>query len=215
MPSPRRLRAVLGFKRKNVPGVIAGAWGIHNGLADHPDLFPAPSPPLGTLLSLIKAAEAAQIQARTRAIGSAATRDVKVGELWTCLELLLKYVQSRADESSDLAEMLIQNAGMKVATPPVHGKGLLEIRQTQPGTVVVSAFVSLLRAQGGCKSRRVTFNWRYTADNGETWIQPPSTPVGNIEISGLPSMTRVGFSVCISDATGTRPWSDMTTALVR
>lgn len=213
MSGYRRIRAILGVRKKDVPAVIVRAKSVYNGLEGHPALFPSPNPPLAVLLAQIEALDDAQIFAGTRARGAASVRDVKRDNVWTTLELLLKYVQSLCDASSEQAEFLIVTAGMKVAEAPTHGKAVLEVRQKHSGAVVLSAFVAFLMAGKGAK--RVSFNWRYTTNGGETWIQPLSTPVGNITIEGLTPMTTVGFCVSVSTADGPGEWSQIVTVLIR
>jgi len=210
---PGRVRAILGFKRNNIPVVLARSKTIYNGLHGSPGLYPAPNPPLVTFLSQIQSLDVAQVAVGTRTRGSASARDAQRDVLWSSLELLLKYVQSLCDASPEHAAALIETAGMVVAIPPTHGKDVLEVRQQQPGTVALSAYVALLTAGKG--SKKTSFNWRYTLDDGQTWIQPLSTPVGNIVIKGLTPMTTVGFCVSVSDSDGVGPWSQIVRFLVR
>jgi hypothetical protein len=166
-------------------------------------------------LSQIEALDDAQVVAGTRARGSASRRNVKRDELWTTLELLLKYVQSVADAASSVegAMVIVEAAAFELAASPTYQKDLLEVRQSQPGAPVeLSAYVRLLTAGKG--ARQVSFNWRYTLNGGESWVQVPSTPVGNTVIAGLPR-TEVGFAVCVSDAEGTDAWTPTVTFDVR
>jgi hypothetical protein len=215
MVALRTIRAVLGFRKRKANVVLWRSKEIHAGLAGRPDLFASPSPPLSQLQGLVEALDAAQVAVQLGGHGAAAARDVTLTELWTCLELLLKYVQSLVAKcSEDEAVALILAAGMKVANAPVHDKRVIEVRQRQSGTVELFAFVALLRREKGSRSRKINFNWRYTLNGGESWVPLPSTPVGNIVVSGLPPLTEVGFSVSITDADGPGRWCDTVPFLV-
>jgi hypothetical protein len=76
---------------------------------------------------------------------------------------------------------------------------------------VAKANASLLK-QG--RRRATTYNWRYTADGGKTWVVAPSTPVAHTTFTGLAPLTVYGVQVCITDATGTTAWSDTATIVV-
>jgi hypothetical protein len=46
------------------------------------------------------------------------------------------------------------------------------------------------------------------------YINEEPTPVAHTSISGLPTMTEVGFHVVVKDATGTSAWSQTVTIFV-
>jgi hypothetical protein len=73
--------------------------------------------------------------------------------------------------------------------------------------------VSLVK-QGRTTRRATTYNWRYTADAGKTWVVAPSTPVAHTTFTGLAPLTVYGVQVCITDAAGTTAWSDTATIVV-
>jgi hypothetical protein len=212
MAEQQRIRAVLGFKRRDVPVVLARAKMIHAGLADHPGLFPAPEPPLSLLLDQIGELDEAQVQLRMRAI-LASERNTKRDALWTTLELLNAHVQAQGDAlPPNEAKALFEAAGFQIAAAPVSQKKLLKVRQLHSGAVELRAYVAVLT--GRKRGKRVTFHWRYTLDGGATWSQPLSTPVGHVLVEGLPPLATVGFAVSASDANGQGAWTQTVSFIV-
>jgi hypothetical protein len=209
----RRLRAILGFKRNNIPVVLGRSRSIYAGLASDTALFATPNPPLATFLDQIEALNEAQTQAGTGAKGLSSARDVKRDALWTTLELLLKYVQSLGDANWEQAESIFLKAGMKIARPPTYQRELLKVDLKGDGAVELFAYVALLRAGKGAK--QTSFNWRYRISEEAPWVQPLSTPVGHIRIENLTPFSTVGFCVSLSDADGPGEWSQIVRMMIR
>jgi hypothetical protein len=204
-------RVVLAAPRTKVPAMLAKANAIHDAMTAASSTFNAPMPPMATLLSLIQATTTAQQATTTRTAGAAATRNVKVTDLANALESERAYVQTLVDASPELAQHLAELAGMHLLAHKPHAKPLLGLKLGQPtGAIVAKANASLLK-QGRSKKLATTFNWRYTADGGKTWVVAQSTPVAHTTFTGLVPLTTYGVEVCITDTVGTTAWSDTAT----
>jgi hypothetical protein len=194
--------------------MLARANAIHDAMTAASSTFTAPMPPMATLLSLIQAATTAQQATTTRGTGLVATRNVKVVDLASALESERAYVQTLVDASPELAQHLADLAGMRILAHNPHPKPLLGLSLGQPtGIIVAKANASLLK-QGRSKKLATTYNWRYSADGGKTWVVAPSTPVVHTTFTGLAPLTTYGVEVCITDTAGTTAWSDTATLVV-
>jgi hypothetical protein len=209
-----RLRAALELDKKRTLVLISQGMGIHDGLAGSTGMFPAPNPPLATLLSQIQACQKAQQLVTTRVVGAAEARDAKVAELITSLESERMYVQSLCDAAPEQAAVFIKAAAMQIATaatrPP---KPLLGAQVAMPsGTVILDANGSLLNPT----HRRCYFNWEYTLDGGKSFLSVPPTLTTRTTISGLAPLTTVGFRVSVTLSRQPQgEWSQLVSLLVR
>ena len=124
------------------------------------------------------------------------------------------YVQSIADASPEQAIAIISAAAMAVGKTPTHGKPFLQAKPGgQPGAASLVANAGLLA--GKRSSKKVTFNWQYSADAGKTWQQAPSTPLANTEIASLTPMTVYAFRVSVTVSKTVGEWSPAVNLLVR
>ena len=218
MPSvtQRRVRAVLGVERKDVPGVIDRAWAIHIGMGADPGTYVAPEPSLPEFLVLLEDLVEAQQAVKQRAIGKAAARNVQRDLLWAAMQSECLYVQRLADAAGVACESIIINAGFVIAGDTSHSKALLTLRNgSVSGVVECEANVGLLvRTEAKKPSGYRFFNWELTLNGGETFLTLPSTPRGSTTIRNLTPLTRVGVRVSMTTFEGTSPWSQVVTILV-
>lgn len=207
----RKKRVFLGLDTDNFPDLHAKSDAIYNGLADHPGVFANPNPPLAILKDRIQAFYDAQQAVATRSVLAYAERDIKAGELISCLETSRAYVQSLCDESPEKAIAIAKAAAMRVGAAPVRSKSLLGAKQRQPGGAVqLNAHVGILTAE---TEGRVFFNWQVSIDGGATWSSLPSTSHGNTLVEGLKALQVYAFRVSVTDANGPGAWSQAITFL--
>jgi hypothetical protein len=207
-------RVTLDIVTRDIPSLLAKANVVHNAMTAASATFTAPVPTMPVLLSLIQATDAAQQAALTRARGLASARNVQARGLASALHTERAYVQSLVDATPDQALRIAELAGMSIAAPRVIQKPVLALALgEQPGTMTARANATLLR-QGLSRGARVTFNWRYSADGGKTFVAAPSTPLAKASFTGLTSLVAYGVQVCITSAAGTTAWSQMVTILV-
>ncbi len=197
MGTIRRARAILGFDTSAVGALLAGAKGIYAGMSANTATFPAPVPPLATLQAQALAVTDAQATVYTRVRGATTTRNAKRAGLVTTLEQLMKYVQGIADAAGlDQAPMIIESAGYRVGAMGQHQKPILAAKPAGAGTVQLFANAKLLT--GGSKKKSF-FSWQHTLDGGKTFLSTmPSTAEARTQVSGLASMTSVGFRVAVT-----------------
>ncbi len=212
----RRIRAMLGIDMEDVPGVITRAELMHAGMGADLATYGAASPPLPVFLGLLQNLVLSQQQVRTRGRGLAAARDVDCDLLVTAMQSARMFVQTLDDASPSRAIVLIQNAGLLVAAPPVYDKPLLKLTLgVLPGTILCVAHVGLLVREGAVRPRAGRFlEWGYTLDGGQTFVSPDPTPGCKTVLEGLPRLTLVGVRVRVADMAGPRAWSHVETITV-
>jgi hypothetical protein len=99
MTTPRRLRAILGVDKTDVPEVLARAQLMHDTMNADNVTYASPDPPLPAYQILIQNVVSAQQRVRTRVIGAAAMRDAERDLLYTAMGTQRMYVQALADAS--------------------------------------------------------------------------------------------------------------------
>lgn len=207
-----RLRVLLDIEPKKYPKLIGRGHAIYNGLTGNQTLFVPAYAGLPTLETRIDALDQAQQLVSTRAKGAVAARNLRARELITSLEGAQNYVQELVDANPEQGMLLIEKATMKAAEVATYNKPFLRAVQMVPSTtVLVIANVGLLKV--GLKGR-IFFNWQYTANGGQSWVNMPSTPHGQTEIAALAPMQTYGFRVNVTHRKGTTAWSDAVTLLV-
>lgn len=211
MSRRRRLRCTPGVERCDVNNVLVCARGLHAGFSAHPALFPDPPIPVATLAIQIAGLDAAQQTARyTRATGTVALRDLARDVLWTSVEACCTFVQGRIDANPEQGHVLIEKSGLRAVAFRSSSKPPIEARLEPQGAVLLRAHSQLLHK--GRVNR--TFDWQYTLDGGQTWIDVPSTPVATTRIAGLPALATCGFRVRVTLKTGASEWSQPVSLLV-
>ncbi len=211
MSGLRRVRASVALKNKsNVPHVLVRSKAVYAGFSKHTALLPNPTIAMTILAAQIEDLETAQLAITTTKTGTAAQRLAPLYTLCSSLYALCAYAQLTADASPEKAVEIIEAAGMKVATPTVQAKPLLDARLDSQGAVLLRAHAKMLHK--GTTNR--CFNWQYTLDGGKTWINAPSTAIAQTSISGLPAMTMCGFRVSATHKKGQSEWSPMVSVVV-
>ena len=124
-------------------------------------------------------------------------------------KMLVAYVQTlvtanpaQAEKIAGAAKMAIQ----KVVAP--NAPDLFVEPGTEPGSV------RLVAHHTGKKSKTTLHDWRYTLDGGKTMINAPSTTIAQATISGLPSLTKVGFQHRLRDSGKEGEWSGIVYGIV-
>jgi hypothetical protein len=216
MTKMRRVRAVLGINKHNIPAVLTRAQAMHNGLDADKVTYAGANPALPTFLTYIVNLTTAQQAVVTRVKGAAAARDVQRDILFTAMDTERIFVQGLADASPGHALALIQNAGLLVAQVTAHSKPILKLALgKQPGSVDCDANVGLLIGAGTAKPRQSKFfNWSYTLDGGKSFLTAPSTPTGKTTLFNLPLLTQVGVRINLNNMSGPGEWSQVVYILV-
>jgi len=202
----KRVVVILNMKKIRAIGDFTGkAKLIRQSMSGNVNF---PTPPLsvavnGVFDTDIKAMDAAQINALTKAKGTAAVRDVAKQTVLNDMHLLQGYVQGIADANPVKAEAIVQGSGfeMKIVTP--HSKGDFTASNTKvSGTVKLA--VNVKKVTGG--SKRASFKWQYGTDE-KTWIDMPATLKGSTTVSGLIPGTIYFFRFLVILKDGESSWS--------
>lgn len=215
MATVNRARAKLKMNKRKTSSVLATAKGMCNAIEAHPAVFASPNPPIGAIRSQIVVVDDAETLVGTKVKGAAAARNVQRGILVGMMEAEVVYVQGVADKSAtpDQAVSTVEAAGLSVAIVPQRTKAILAVKQgPTEGTVGLEAFAAKLAGNG---KKKTFFNWQYTADGGNTFVNLPSTPKSKTTLANLEVLRTYGFRVSVTDSNGIAgPWSQVVTFLV-
>ncbi|MFT3768923.1 MAG: fibronectin type III domain-containing protein [Minicystis sp.] len=209
----KRVRPILGIRRKSTASVLGRAHAVINGMAADPARYAAPNPPLAMLEGQIKKVEDAEKLTATRVRGAASARDAEREVLAAMLETECSYVQTLCDATPSLAKAITENAGMLVALVPVRAVPILDAKNAaQSGAIDLFANASIVAGKPG---KKTFFSWQWTTDGGVTFHDAEPTAIARTTITGLAPLTTVGFRVAASDRKGRGPWSQVVSILVR
>jgi hypothetical protein len=195
-------RAVLGFDTTIMLALLEGSKNVYNRMNSQPTLFSAPPITMAVLLVLITNLDGVQSTVKGGPKGSATARNSKAKALITALKVLLAYVDSLVAAAPEAdGPSIIEAAGMKVGAVGTHPKPLLELKTVQPsGTIAAFANVGMLvmAAAGKPSTKKRTFSWDLTLDNGETFVRQNPTPLGDTTITGLTPGAEAGVRVALT-----------------
>jgi hypothetical protein len=208
--SPKRPLAALMMKQLLIIGnFILKAKAIVLNIGNNPLIFVTPSPTLASVTTHIGNLETAETLAATRAIGTAAARDLKYGVVLDDLHLLLNYVQNTADAAPnyETAISIIQASGFSVK---VNGKFIKPPLAAKNGKV--SGTVNVVAKSAG---KRASYNWQYSNNNGTAWIDLPATLVAKTMVTGLTPTNHLLFRMRSITKEGISGWSDPVSLIVQ
>jgi energy-converting hydrogenase Eha subunit A len=177
----KRVIAALNIdKLKQIGPFIAKAKLIRQSLKGN-TWFPAPPVPVADNAQFdndIKALDAAEITALTRAIGAVQSRDDKKAIVLNDIHLLQAYVQSVADANPKNAQSIIISSGLDEKHTGSRNKEAISVKpkKGESGTMAVS----VKKVEGTLANL-----WEYSADGGVTWIDMDATAQGKTTITGL------------------------------
>jgi hypothetical protein len=209
-------RASLGVKKKDAPGVAQRAQTMHDTLTLNAGLFPGIPITMVAFLALLTALILSQSTVKgTKATGSAQVRNAKRNALWSAMGSILMYVQGLADTMDAAnASALILSAGLVVAATQKRHKAILAAALTAtPGTVHLEANATAILGPSALH-KKVTWNWQWSSNGGQTWTDLHSTPFASTDVPGLAMMTTHSFRVSVTIGRVTQSWSQVTSLLV-
>jgi len=187
-----------------------GANLIWTKMSEDATLSAASDPALPVLRTKIDDFEAAHALTKTEK-NAVPAREAQRESLWSSLGSELGAVQRLCDAAPGDAGTIAASAGMRLKARRRDTVELLTAQlTTTKGTVALRASLALLiamlppgRGQGGKR----TILWRYTVNNGASYVDVESTPFVTREVAGLPLGVDVGFEVALRDRRGTSAWS--------
>jgi hypothetical protein len=170
--------------------------------------IPTLSPPIPQVTSDIVAFDAQSVIAKNRGAGAVAARLLKDNVVKADMESWARIVQTTADANPASAKAIIESMSMFVRGVSVREQLPLVIEVgTQPGTVTVIA-------KAGPKGVRVFYEYQYMLTGGQAWLAGGLSTDHIIVITGLPSMTLVGFRYRITHKNVPGAWSQTVTVLI-
>ena len=127
----------------------------------------------------------AEALVKTRTVGLAADRDIKLNVVRTDVFDWMAFIQSLADHAKDYdtAIAIIQAAGFGVKVNGVRIKAPFALTNKKGAKGVAVIKMKKVKAVKGL----TTYEWRYSKDAGLTWIPLLSGSVANNLIEGLTS----------------------------
>jgi hypothetical protein len=215
MATTQRPRAILKIKRKNTNSVETRAKALVAGAGGNPTVYASVTATITAIENQLPLLDKAEVQARAKAPGAAAARNVQRNLLIGLMETAVGLVQTIADACStvDQAVSTIQEAGLLVALVPQRTKAILAAKQATPGSnVTLEANATVL---GGSSRKKSCFNWQITSDGGKTYVTLPSTPTAKTSVAGLTPLLTYGFRVSVTSSSGAAgAWSQTVAFLV-
>jgi hypothetical protein len=211
----QRARGVLKIKRRDALAALKRAKLMEQGLSNNAAVFTNPNPTLAVFSNQITVTDKAQVAANNGGKGMAAARDVQLGLLVGMMGSELVCIQTVADAGNpDEAVQTLQAGGVEVALVGRRNKPILQAMQgTTTGSVVLEANATIIL--GSNLRRKHFFTWEYTTD-GKTFVALPPTPTATTTVSGLTSLTTVGFRAGATTSNNVATeWSALVNFLVR
>ena len=198
----RRAIAILHLPR-TVPALLAYATAIVRAMADNPT-FPAPAPRLVDVSKCIDRLRAAHSPARVP--GASAQWERFHAELVAALDQLRAYVQVIAARNPSRARTIILSSGLSLRKAPVRSAAGFRARQgAEGGSIVLTAPAA---------ARRASYEWAYSLDERDTWLDAPPTLQARTCLRGFRPMSVVRFRYRPVTRAGLGEWSGVIAILV-
>ena len=203
----KRVVAILRVTKIRAVGDFQNKVKLIRKSMDGNAFFPAPPITValnGVFDTDIKALDAAQTTALTRAKGAAQARDVAKQTVLNDIHNLQGYVQSIADANPAKAQQIIQSSGFDVRIATPRSKDDFSVKAAKvSGTIKLAVNVKKI-ANG---SKRAFFKWQISTDD-VTFTDLPSTLKGTTSVSGLKAGTFYYFRYMVVLKTGESGWSE-------
>lgn len=196
-------RSIASLKLpRAIDPLIADAKRIVGSVTDNPHL-PAPIPAPWVISTAIADLQTAQTATLARTRGTIEVRDEKRWVLVSLLQQLRGCVQVAADADPDNADGIIASTGLSVRKQPVRPP---RVFSATPGTA--SGEVKVAAPSAG---RDASYEWLYSVDGGESWLDMPTTLQASTRIVGLTPGTSVMFRYRPITRRGATGWSQPVT----
>ena len=184
MSKQKRPTAVWKEPRK-IPNLIIDVKSKVINAKANPTYFGTITPDPDTLGKDADILLTAESLVKTRTVGLAADRDIKLVAIKNDVYDWLAFTQSLANRAGDFATAIaiIQAMGFGVKVNGVKVKAPFAATNKKGAIGVVSLKMKKVKAEKGL----TTYEWRYSMDAGVTWIPLLSGGVANQTIEGLES----------------------------
>jgi hypothetical protein len=199
--------SVAANLERDVPGLLVQADGVVAGFEGHPGYFPNAT----TVVQAIKDAR--------KTLGDAHTSSAplkRAGQVRSPAERALRnrlidgarFVESCANNDLANASAIVAASTFSLKARSTRTKGPLTLTYGEAsGTVLASA-------RAAKKGSSAFYSWRYSLDNGQTWVDVAQTNVSSTLLEGLPAARTVLVQVAITQKNVRGPWSVTASILV-
>jgi hypothetical protein len=177
---------------------------VAQSLTNNP-YFPGPIPALANLAAHIATAEAAQVAALTRQVGTAAALRAAVRAVEDDLDGLHVYVQSVANLHPTDGPAIIASAGMSEKDARGPSPADFAVKQGR----ISGSVVLLARAV----ARKASYEWQYSTE-AESWTNAEATLRVTTTLFGLTPGTRYFFRFRAQTNEGMGDWSRVISLIV-
>ena len=217
-------RPAIGFKRDNMPKLIAGSELVQTRFATNTaELLDPPVSPaaFGTQITDSKAKHLAT-KTNKAAIPA---REASADAVWATCKSLCGFTLQLCYADPERASMIIASSGFKEAGVGKREKEVLALLlTTNPGEIRCEANASKLTGPAQRKAGKRGFHWRHgivstpvpgvVAPVPAAWTRDESTPVARTLVTGIAPLTYVAVQVAVEDSTGLGAWSQSVIILV-
>jgi hypothetical protein len=217
-------RPAIGFKRENIPKLLAGSEVVQTRFATNAaELAKPPVSPadFGAQIADLKAKHLATKTSK----GAVPAREASADVVWVTCKSLCTFTLQLCYASPERAGTIIALSGFKEAGIGRRVKETLElVLTTNPGEIRCEANASRLEGPAKLKAGRRDFHWRHgivstpvpgaVAPVPAAWINDEATPVAHTLITGIPPLTYVAVQVAVKDRAGLGEWSQAVIILV-
>jgi hypothetical protein len=191
---------------KDVPGLLTQADGVTAGIEAHPGFFPNSGP----IVQGIKEARKAlgdKLAATSPLKRARQTRSPEERTLRNRLIDGARFVESCANDDLENGEASIVASTFSRKATGKRKKGLLKLKYGEAsGSILADAKAS--------KYRSAFYWWRFSLDNGLTWVEPAGTNTSKTLLESLPVAKTVLVQVAVTEKNVRSPWSDSASVLV-
>lgn len=199
---------VAAYLKDSVPDLLKQTDDVTNGIEGEPSLFPNSASVVQGLKDARKnLADATKDSANDKS--AARTRSAPERVLRNRLADAARYVETCANNDRANAEAIIKASTFSRKPARRPGKKPLDLKYGGTAGAV------LCDAKAPKKGGRAFFSWRYSLDNGQTWVETAQTNGSKNLLNGLPVGKTVFVQVAITQKNVRSAWSDSATFLVR
>jgi hypothetical protein len=197
---------VAAFLTRDVPGLLVQADVVVAGIEAHPDYFPSAGP----VVQGIKDARQALGDTYTSTSPLKRARKTRSPQERTLRNRLTdgaRFVETCANDDPENGTAIIAASTFSRKATGKRRKDLLALKYgLASGSVLADTKAS--------RYRSAFYWWRYSLDNGQTWLEVAGTNRSKTLLEGLPvaGTVLVQVAVTVKDVRG--PWSDGASLLV-
>jgi hypothetical protein len=198
---------VVAELKGDIPGLLTQADGVIAGFEGNPNFFPNSGP----VLQALKAARKTLGDSYTASAPlkkSAHARSPAERALRARLTEAAHFTETCANNDPANGPAIIAASTFKQKAKSARTKPPLALKLGKvPGTVLADA-------KAAKKGAAAFYSWRYSLDNGQTWVEAAQTNTHLTLLEGIPLGKTVLVQVAVTQKSVRGPWSDSASLLV-